>query len=86
MFYVCSASYRSSGRLSRTWIVEGDQSPDTPTPCDPDCMIYGQGGSGSCGAGGCIPYPFNGMGGNVEKELPSLEAAQGHERWLWLQE
>lgn len=32
-FWVCSESYRGSGRLSRTWIVEADESPDTPEEC-----------------------------------------------------
>lgn len=66
-FWVCSEVYQGSGRLSRTWIEQGPTSPDAAQECNPDCMIYHQRGSGSCGSdGGCIPYPFNGMGGRVE--------------------
>ena len=75
MFWLCAEFYRGTGRLSRTWIVEANESPDTPEPCEgPDC--YCQGNSNAH-----IPYPFNGMGGRVmsahdtwdEADLASLE-------------
>jgi hypothetical protein len=30
MYYLCAEYYQGSGRLSRTWIVESGESPDTP--------------------------------------------------------
>jgi len=66
MFWVCGETYSGSGRMSRTWIEESGSRPDAEQSCDPSCMIYKQRGSGSCGgSGGCIPYPYNEMGGHV---------------------
>ena len=30
MFYLCAEFYRGTGRLSRSWIEEADERPDTP--------------------------------------------------------
>ncbi len=76
-YWLCVEQYRASGRISRAWLVESDISPDAELPCLPDCMIYSQRGSGSCGAGGgCIPYPFNRMGGSVVQGFVGITAAE----------
>jgi len=78
MFWLCSESHLGSGRLSRTWIEEGDESPDTETECPglPDCHCQGQ-------PNAHIPYPFNGMGGWVHGGYPYLAAAEDAEAALW---
>jgi hypothetical protein len=84
MFWICGERYSGSGRISRTWIEEAEKSPAAERPCLPDCMIYEQRGSGACGeGGGCIPYPFNGMGGFVAGGFNTEEQAQDAEDALW---
>ena len=83
MFHLCAEYYSGSGRLSRTWIAEGPQATDTPTPCDPTCMAYSRRDTGSCGADGCIPYPFNGMGGVVIGTYPTKVEAEQVEAHMW---
>ncbi len=84
MFWVCGETHQGSNEVARSWIVESERSPRAEKECLPNCMIYKQRGSGSRGSGGgCIPYPFNGMGGFVESGHETKEAAKVAEAALW---
>lgn len=82
-FWLCGEFYSGSGRLSRTWIVQADESPDTPEKCGPDCNIDPSGRSPWSHEMAHIPYPFNGMGGSVLGRFGSIEAAQAAEDAAW---
>jgi hypothetical protein len=82
-FWLCGEFYTASGRLSRTWIVQADESPDKPSACGPDCDIDPSGRSPWSHEMAHIPYPFNGMGGYVLGRFDSLAAAQAAEAKYW---
>lgn len=75
-FWLCGEAYRGSGRISRTWIVESEESPDKSDPCPgrPDCY---------CDKSEHVPYPFNGMGGFVHSSHDTEDAAMDAESSLW---
>ncbi len=82
-FWLCGEFYPGSGRLSRTWIIRADVSPDTPEGCSLDCRIDPDGRSPWSHEMAHIPYPFNGMGGSVLGRFGSIEAAQAAEDTAW---
>jgi len=79
MYWLCCERYRGSGRISRTWIEEGDVSPDTPEPCTGQYPACENDRAPWSHAQTHIAYPFNGMGGEVVGGFETREAAEGAE-------
>lgn len=77
MFWLCTESYRGTGRLSRSWIEKSDERPDKAEPCQGvDCYCQGNWRAH-------VSYPFNDMGGRVESGHDTLEEAKQAEVALW---
>lgn len=68
MFYVCASFHNHGlGRVDRMFVVEAEQRPDAPRPCNPqgNCEIMGREGRTCANDNLHVPYPYNGMGTQV---------------------
>jgi hypothetical protein len=79
MYWTCVETYSGSGRVSRMWVEENANRPDAWIPCNDnnECELMGRKGSACGDDNQHVPYPFNGMGGQViAGPFPTMKEAE----------